>query len=459
MIKICRGKLPILTILLAIGNFSSAQSNSPEPRPPDRDLANAAVSREKGAAARAAFVEPSGKLSLRDALTAALANSPELAKFSWEIRSKEAELMQAGLRLNPEISAGVENFGGSDGVGGFDRSETTISLSQLIEFGGKRERRYSVAAHERNLAAWDFETARMELLTGTTKAFIEVLAAQEQLALAEELVQVAEEMLSSVSRRVGAGSTSPVEENRARVELEISRIDRDQEGRSLEAARKKLAAAWGGTGPLFSEAVGTIEDIPQAPPLDLLLREVGRNPILARSTAEIGYGRAALELERSLGTPDLLFGAGVRYFNETSHAAFVVEFGMPLPIFDRNQGASQAAACKVRLYEEERRAAVVRIQTELAVPHDALLAAESEVKALRDRALPEAESAFRSIQDAYRRGSIRFTDVLDTERLLFELKSRYFTALVRYHGAVADLERITGEPLKAAQENSGSSEP
>jgi cobalt-zinc-cadmium efflux system outer membrane protein len=305
------------------------------------------------------------------------------------------------------------------------------------------------------LAAWDYETVRIDVLTETTKAFLKVLAAQEQLVLAEELVGVAEDVLASVSRRVKAGSTSPVEENRARVELETSRIDQDQISRALAAARKQLSATWGGTTPAFSVAAGSIEDVHTPPSLEVLQTRVEQTPILARWASELDHRRAALEFERSRNTPNLSLGAGVRYFRETEGAAFVVELALPIPIFDRNQGASMAAVMRVRQAEEGRRATATRIQAQLAVSHETLLAAESEVLALRDRALPESETAFQTAQDAYLRGSMRFTDVLDTKRLLFELKSRYFEALVRYHSAVADIERLTGESLETARNDSG----
>jgi cobalt-zinc-cadmium efflux system outer membrane protein len=441
---------------VVVGCAPTTQSfQAPEPRPLGRDLPNIHATLGDSAPERTAFVEPTGSLTLRDALVTALTNSPELGTFSWEIRAREAEALQAGLRPNPELGAEIENFGGGGDLRGFTGLEMTIALSQLIELGGKRGKRLAVAKYGQNLAAWDYETARIDVLTETTKAFLEVLAAQEQLAVAEDLVKVADEVLASVSRRVRAGSTSPVEENRAKVELETSQIDRDRALHALAAARKQLSATWGGTTPAFSEAAGSLEDIPMLPSLEVLQLRIEQSPILARWASELDHRRAALELERSRGTPDLSLGAGVRYLREAEDAALVVELGLPLPVFDRSQGASQAAVMRVRRAEEERRATAVRAKTQLAVSYEVLLAAKSEVEALRDHALPEAETAFQSAQDAYLRGSMRFTDVLDTERLLFELKSRYFDALVRYHGAVVDIEELTGESLETVRENSG----
>ena len=39
------------------------------------------------------------------------------------------------------------------------------------------------------------------------------------------------------------------------------------------------------------------------------------------------------------------------------------------------------------------------------------------------------------------------TDVLDTQRTSFRLKSRYVSALARYHTAVAEVQGLVGEPI------------
>lgn len=456
MTRIFQGFLPLIVILAAIGCSSTTPSyHAPEPRPLGRDLPGATVSRDDQAPEPTVFSEPADSLTLRDALVAALTNSPELAAYSWEVRAREAEALQAGLRPNPGLGAEVENFGGGGDFRGFHASETTLALSQLIELGGKRGKRLKVAEFEQGLSSWDYEAARIDVLTETTKSFIQVLLAQEQLALAEELVKVAENVLASVAHRVKVGSTSPIQENRARVEMETSRIDRGRAQHALAAARKQLSAHWGGTTPVFHQAVGNIEEVPAPPSLESLWTRLEQNPSLARWAMELDHRSAVLDLEQSLGSLDLSVGAGVRYFNEADATAFVFEFGLPLPVFDRNQGAAQAAAMRLRRTEEERRATAVRIQTQLGISHEELLAAQSEVQALRDRALPEAEAAFNSAQEAYLRGSMRFIDVLDIERMLFGLKSRYFAALVRYHGTVADIERLTGESIETAGKNHG----
>jgi cobalt-zinc-cadmium efflux system outer membrane protein len=144
-----------------------------------------------------------------------------------------------------------ENFGGTGStIKGVRATEATLQLSQLIELGGKRAKRMRLAGLERELAGWDYEVKRLEVLMEAKKAFVDVLANAERQAFATDFLRLAEQVQRTVSERVKAGKVSPVEETRARVAVSTARLQAQQAGRSHEAAKKRLAASWGSTTPL-----------------------------------------------------------------------------------------------------------------------------------------------------------------------------------------------------------------
>ncbi len=110
---------------------------------------------------------------------------------------------------------------------------------------------------ERDLAAWDYETARLDVLTQVAQAFVDVLSAQERLTVDAELVRLAEQVLRGASARVEAGKVSPIEATRAHVALSASRIALGRAQRELTAAKGRLAATWGGRDLPLSESSGT----------------------------------------------------------------------------------------------------------------------------------------------------------------------------------------------------------
>lgn len=394
--------------------------------------------------------EPVGAVTLRQAVSLALMKNPELAAFSWETRAREARALQAGFRPNPEISAVVEDIGGSGVFSGVGRALTHIQLSQLIELGGKRAARTRAASLTRELAEWDYETKRLEVLTRVSQAFIDVLSAQNHLALTEETVRLAEQVAKTVSERVNAGKVSPIEETRANVALSSIRIELNRANRALEAARKFLAAAWGSTAPRFEKAVGELDAVPSSIPLlEQLAGRLAQNPDLARWAAEMSQRQALLDMEKSRAVPDLTVSGAFREFQ--GDRTFVAGVAIPLPFFNRNQGGVLEARHRLAKGEEERRAAQVRVTAVLVEAYRAISSAHSEVLALKANVLPGAQSAFDAINEGYRLGKFGLLDTLDAQRTLFVGRAQYLRALTDYHKAVADVERLIGQPLDDAK--------
>jgi cobalt-zinc-cadmium efflux system outer membrane protein len=425
----------------------------PEPRPLGRDVLAYQPPSQLLAAAPAAreLAEPTGALALRQALALALLQNPELAAFGWEVRAGEARTLQAGLPPNPELSLAVENFAGSGELRGFSGTEITIQLSQVIELAGKRLKRARVAAMERDLAAWDYEAKRLDVLTQVSQAFVEVLSTQEQLALQQELVRLAEQVLATAAERVKAGKVSPVEETRARVELSTSRMARERAQRELEAARKRLVATWGSTTAQFEKAEGDLELVTAIPSAEQLAQRMTQNPDIARWVTEMVQRQAAVELEGARRIPDPTVGGGFRHFRETGDHALLMEFSMPLPVFDRNQGGLLEARHRVAKAEEERRAAAVQAHAALGEAYAQLAAAYAAATTLKNDVLPGAQGAFEATSEGYRQGKFGFLEVLGAQRTLFEARGQYIEALAAYHKAVVDIERLIGEPLAAVK--------
>ena len=393
---------------------------------------------------------PSGSIRLSDALAEALLRSPELAAFSWEMRAAEARAITAGARPNPELSGEVENFAGRSDNRGFRSAEFTLQLSQLVELGGKRAKRLRVAQLERELAGWDYEAKRLDVITATAQAFVEVLAAQRRTDLAARSLELAERIADAVRKRVRVGTETPIEEQRTAVTLANATTEVERARSELLRARLALAAAWGGEAPSFDRAEGEFETVRKVPPLSLLVGAVLQNPDLARFVAEIEHKRAALQLALSRRTPDLTVSAGVRRFSDTDESALVGGFSMPLPLFNTNAGGIAEARANLHQTKERRRGMEANAMARLAQAHEALSAAHREVELLSDDVVPAAESAFGAAQQAYREGKFGLLRVLDTQKELIEAQGRLLEAFAEYHKRSAELERLIGAPLDAA---------
>lgn len=395
----------------------------------------------------APVVEPLSSLALPEALSLALQHNPTLAASGWEVRAGEARTLQAGLLPNPAVTLEIEDFAGSGGLRGVKATEVTLTLNQEVRLAGKRQKQTREVALERDLAAWEYETARLAIITQVRQAFLDVLNIQERLRLHQELVHLAEQVAVTAEARVRAGKVSPIEATRARVALSQERIMQSRTQQLLTGARTRLAATWGSSHATFTHVVGRLDTVTPLPAFEQILQHLVDNPDIARWTTAMAQRQAAVELEVARQLPDPTLAGGVRYANDSGNAALVVGFSMPLPVFDRNQGNLQEARYRLARAMEERQAAHSTAVAALGDAYATLAAALAEHQRLREEVLPGAEQVFVATQSGYQQGKFTLLEVLDAQRTLFEARSQSLDALAAYQQAIAAVERLIGTPL------------
>lgn len=441
--------LVLATAVIRVHAGAEEDAARPAPRPLGRDLPaqRGEPQPTTPAGQEQNHLDPDGVLILQQALESAVRFNPELAAAEQGVRAAEGGARQAGVWPNPEIELEAEEFGGTDSRKGYDAAQTTARVSQQLELGGKRFKRQAVARSEARLAGWDYEAARLDVLTRTKRAFVDVLAAQGQLTLAEAALTLAGDARKAAAERVKAGKVPQLEEIKAAVEVASSRIARDRAERDLEVARKLLAANWGSATPRFTEAVGSLDVVNGLDPLDALAEALDQSPEIARWTDELAAARESLALARSQRVPDVAVSAGIRRFEDDGALAAVASITLPLPLFDRNTGGIAAAQHNALGAEQKQSVARLRAATELAEVHNRLQNASAEAAAIRETLLPAAQKAFDAADMGYRQGKFGFLEALDAQRTLIEARSRQLAALAAYHKAAADLERLTGISL------------
>ncbi|WP_244601471.1 MULTISPECIES: TolC family protein [Rhodoplanes] len=374
------------------------------------------------------------RLTLEDAVAEAAARAPAIVAAQAEVDAAGARLGQARLRPNPELNVEVENFAG----GGPERVETTVSINQRLDLGGRRRARVSAA--QAALAAQELRLsiALADLARDVRISFATAVAASARLELAQanqgraaELARIAEEL-------VAAGREPPLRALRARTALA-------QSDAALRSAEAELAAARQSLGVLLGGAVDSTElidsgslPIPAAvdpsETLDVRLAEA------ERLAAETGVAQ-----ERAAGRLDPSVGVGVRHIAETGDKALVAGFSVPLPLFDRNRGNIAAARAGVRAAEARREAALAQAAATIANASTALAAADVRVRALESAAVPEAREALRLTELSYQAGRSSLLELLDAQEAFAAVQSELIEARLARATAAASLTRSAAQ--------------
>lgn len=395
--------------------------------------------------------QPAGALSLKQAITLTLEHNPELAGYAWGIRSREIDRIEAGLLPNPELGIEIENFAGSGDVSNFRSAETTIALSQLIELGDKRVKRQQIALSDHNLARWDYEVKRIDLLADTAKAFITVLSQQERQAITKETYTLANDVYGSIKKRVAAGKATTLEELKAQVEVSKARLQSINSERQLLLSKQALVMLWGESDITFNDVLGELYSISTPPDLNAVVNEINNNPELARWVTVISREQGSIALAQANTIPDLTVSTGLRHLNDTDDVAVVANISVPLFLFDDKKTGVRRSEVELQRTLKQKEASELKIRSALMQNYQQLMILYDEVVVLKDEVLPVAEEAFTTAKKIYQLGKLDLLGLLDTQRIYFEVRQQYIETITAYQLMVINIERLIGGGLESFQ--------
>ncbi|NBX02586.1 MAG: TolC family protein [Alphaproteobacteria bacterium] len=393
-------------------------------------------------AAVAAVPQKITGFTLDDAIAKALLQSPRLKGFNSGVSAAKGEERQAGAWVNPEVGVEAENVAGQGAYKGFDSAEVTYGVTQEITIGGKISAREGIAGKGVEIASLEAQGAALDVIRDVTSAYADVVAAEENVRLATEQKELAEDVLKSVSVRVGAAAAPLIQKSRAEVERSTATIALDKAIRERDITRKKLASLMGEeafTLPLDTTAFFAITK-PELPALEEKLKA---NPDILKLNSSLEQSKARLDLEQANAIPDPRLSVGVRDFRDSGDQAFLVGVSLPIPVFNANRGNIEKARSDVSRAELDNRQMVLDVGAELTSAHERMQNAYVQAETLKTEILPSADKAFRLAREGYGSGRFPYLEVLDAQRSLFGVKQQRIEAIREFHSAKAQVERLT----------------
>lgn len=384
-------------------------------------------------------VEAREVTTLSQALTLAGVASPNVEAAQAGISAAEQGRTVAGLRPNPSVSVEVENFAGTGPYRGVGESETTVGFALPLELGGKRGARVGVANARLDRARLETAVTAADVRLRVTQAYIVAVAAERRLIVAREQLRIAEEAVRVASDRVMVGATSPIDEQRAQVQLVNARTEVQRAERTVAVTRSNLERLIG------QQIVGDLDQAwfdrtgtygPTAPV------NVENTLSYAVATADFSIADAGVRLARSQRIPDLTLSAGTRRIESSNSQAMVVGVSIPLPLFNRGTASVSQATAERSQADARRRG--IRLDADAAIA-DATADRDNAAAAVLASG-PALEAAIESARIArvgYGEGKFDQLVLIDAERTLLQTRTALIDALAAYHDAEARLERLT----------------
>lgn len=417
-------------------------------RPPTRARRTLAI----GVALAALFVcdtAAAQELTLSDALARVATGDPAVAANAAQLQAANAAIAQADVRPRDVIGVDVEDFAGTGSYSPIDRSQTTTWYERTWERGGKREARIDAARSAVGVTSARTRIRMLDLLARVQAAWVEALAAEAAVPIAEQRLAESGRVEAEVRRRVARALDPLFAAERAKTAVAQARIALDQARAAARIVRANLSAWWGGT-PDYRLDTAPFANIAAAP-------VAGDLPDVALLGAERDAAAARVRLAEADNVGDPTARVGVRHFGQGNDVALVV--GGSIPLGNRAANRGNVAHARAEAQAAEAEIAVERVErqreSDRLVAERAMIAAE--IARIEREVLPGAERAVVLVRDGFRRGGTAFTflEVSQASQAVIDLRSRRIDLLRRFHLAGTRLDRLNGRhlPLVASAEN------
>lgn len=388
-------------------------------------------------------------LTLDEAFSRTLARHPDLARFRYLRDGAQAALDEAAQA--PALNAGlqVENAPGNGAASGFDQAETTLSLASVLELGGKRSARQRVADAQMQSLTLTEEAQRLDLLAEVARRFLDLLAAQSSVQIADIELAQRERVADAAAQRVRAGASPESVRLSAEAAVARARLVRQRSAAETGAAARRLAALWNDRAPDFDRATGDPLAMPSVPSLEALQTLLDRSPELRRFADEARLREARVQLARTARSADIQWQAGIRRLEQTDNWAAVVGFSVPLGSAKRAAPQIRAAEAEVASLALERESEEISLYATLADAQARLGIASAEVSLARTDVLPRLEQAEQLAERAYRAGALSYLEWAQLQAEATAMRREELQAAIEGHRALIEIQRLTGESFLA----------
>jgi outer membrane protein, heavy metal efflux system len=344
---------------------------------------------------------------------------------------------QAGLLPNPRLIYQSENW--RSGADPGQDVDTYAYASQLIETSGKRGARVATAQSFDRRANLQAEQQGRVVRLSVAQAYWEAVHQQYLKRVAEQNVTIYRETLDYQEKRFHEGKLAEVD--LLRVRLEEARVEATSEAvRLAEAqARQRLAREMGQT---IVQEWNLTERFDQVDSADSGQGPASERVEVRLAREAVATARANLMTQKAAGRPDL--DALLGYKRTSGYNTWLTGLQMNLPLFDRNQHASEAARFNIHSSEATLEAVEQATANESALAQMAYDSWRRQVSERYGPLLARAEEIANISRAAYREGGTDLLRLLDAERLRIDTQNAWVEALANYHQSLLSLQYAQG---------------
>ncbi len=391
---------------------------------------------------------------------------PQLAVYLEQALDRNPTVRQsfaryrAALQRLPQVSALPDPMLAFKQANDWGPRATGLTFSQRFPWFGKLSDKEMIAAKEAAALREQHEAQKDEVIRQLKFAYYDLAYIDRAIRIAEEDQALLEhyETLAQARYAQGVGLQQAV----IRLQAEITRVRN-----RLEHLRSQRVSA--------EASLNTLLDLPARSPVGGIvletrpgveihfdaLTEIGRNhrPEVQAALLQIEKDEGRIHLARKNYWPDFTLGASFINVSgrpgppaQNGRNIYSFTAGVNIPIRRRKYDAAVIEATEDRIGSREGYRSVLNsVEAAVRAVGFRIQTLEEQITLFERTLLPQAEQALRSTETAYSTGTLGVLELLDSERVLLEVRLGLEQLRSEYMKSLAEMERAIGAPFPQAR--------
>ena len=386
-------------------------------------------------------------LTLANALSRTIKENPDLRLFDLRLEGLEGRRISVDQAPAYEVGFEAENVLGSGDLQGVDAAEYTLSLSSVIELGGKRHSRTDAVNARYDVLEAERKATALELLGQVTQRYIATLSLQEKLDLSTQEVSLSEFTLSTLRRRAKQGAAPEADVLRAKAALAQSRLSHDALKTEYQKRKMALASLWGDTRVDFQRLQGDLFRFEPGESFEVLYEQASESPMIQVFASERRMRDAETQLAKSQSQSDIRWQLGARRSEDSGDTAFVGGVSVPLFSGHRNRGQLQSAMAARDAVEFRQKSALLQLHALLFEAYHTRQQNIDAAERLRTTVLPDLTRALDLTRKSYARGRYSYVEWTAAQRELLSAREALVEAATTALLNQALIEQLTAQSV------------
>ena len=392
------------------------------------------------------------RLSMNDALGLFIRQNLDVLIAKYGIEHTKGQEVTARLFPNPLLSVGTLSSY-TQGRTLSNSGQLFTQVAQLFELAGKRGYRIESAGFGTQSAEAAFEDAVRQLGFTVKDTYYRIQLAQRRLALAEDNRERFSRILAINTIRFNKGYIAEIDLIRIRlqmVDFHSQVIQSLQTAESTKGELRQLLRVSPRTVLELTTELGFRRIDPDIEKLRVTALDV--RPDIRAKRFTFSQRESELKLAKAYRIPDVTIGAGYAIQGARgpdNPGQVALNIGIPLPLFNRNQGGILQAEVSLQSAEADLDKSMNLVENEVDVAYRNLLQSRRLVEAYFGEVLEDARATFTIVERAYERGGATILDLLDAARTSRTIQQNYIEALFNYQHNLFQLESAVGQEIKS----------